>query len=178
MRTSLAAHRAQRPHSRRHLHSLRREPAVQQRLLRRCVRPGSHPATHPPVPRAASAPGWMKRRCLDCGAFSSRSRCPQCTAVRRRPRDRQNNAARGGSGWTWQRTRKAVLERDGHRCLACGATGVRFEVDHIVPLAAGGSNEPANLRTMCVLCHRARTTTRLDSSNVPHVNCLSEPRSR
>ena len=53
-------------------------------------------------------------------------------------------------------TRKAVLERDGHRCVACGASGVRFEVDHIVPLAAGGSNHPDNLRTLCRACHRQR----------------------
>lgn len=77
-------------------------------------------------------------------------------AFRRRARDRQNNAARGGNGWTWQRTRGAVLERDGYRCIECGALGVRFEVDHIVPLAAGGTNELANLRTLCVPCHRTR----------------------
>lgn len=79
------------------------------------------------------------RRCLDCGALSTKSHCSQCTTLRRRPRDQRNNAARGGNGWTWQRTRQAVLERDGHRCVACG---VRFEVDHVVPLAAGGSNDP------------------------------------
>ena len=98
------------------------------------------------------------RRCLDCGALTSKSRCPQCIAVRRRPRDQQNNAARGGNGWTWQRTRRAVLERDGHHCLACGATGVRLEVDHVVPLAAGGSNHHSNLRTLCIACHRSRTS--------------------
>jgi 5-methylcytosine-specific restriction protein A len=76
------------------------------------------------------------------------------------PRNAQNNAARGGNGWTWQRMRQAVLGRDGYRCVACGATGVRFEVDHIVPLAAGGSNEPANLRTLCILCQRRRVGRR------------------
>lgn len=96
------------------------------------------------------------RRCLDCGALSQKSRCAACTAIRRRPRDQRNNAARGGNGWAWQRTRRAVLERDGYRCVACGAAGVRFEVDHIVPLANGGTNEPVNLRTLCISCHRAR----------------------
>ncbi|MGE3694438.1 MAG: HNH endonuclease [Dehalococcoidia bacterium] len=71
-------------------------------------------------------------------------------------RNHQKNAARGRSGWTWQRTRAAVLKRDGYGCLACGVTGVRLEVDHIAPLAAGGSNELANLRTLCVPCHRKR----------------------
>lgn len=102
-------------------------------------------------------------RCLDCGTLSPRSRCVTCTAIRRKPRDKRNNIARGGNGWTWQRTRKAVLERDGHRCLACGTTGVRFEVDHIVPLAAGGSNALVNLRTLCALCHRLRGARRVDA---------------
>ncbi|MGE5595532.1 MAG: HNH endonuclease [Hyphomicrobiales bacterium] len=96
-------------------------------------------------------------RCLDCGAVTkAASRCRVCSRLRRLPRDRRNTAARGGSGWAWQRTRREVVERDGHRCVACGTTGVRFEVDHIVPLACGGSNEPQNLRTLCVTCHRNR----------------------
>jgi len=97
------------------------------------------------------------RRCLDCGAFTRRSRCAHCTGLRRRPRNQRNNAARGGNGWTWQRMRKSVLERDGYRCTGCGGIGVKFEVDHIVPLAAGGSNEPENLRTLCIHCHASRT---------------------
>ncbi|MGE5595524.1 MAG: HNH endonuclease [Hyphomicrobiales bacterium] len=97
------------------------------------------------------------QRCLDCGALTKRAtRCRVCSRLHRLPRDRRNTAARGGSGWAWQRTRRAVLERDGHRCIACGATGVRFEVDHVLPLANGGSNELRNLRTLCLPCHRKR----------------------
>ncbi|WP_369294040.1 HNH endonuclease [Tepidiforma sp.] len=96
------------------------------------------------------------RRCLDCGSLSPQSRCSRCTALRRRPRGQRNNLARGGNGWTWQRTRAVVLERDGHRCVACGVMGVSLQVDHVIPIAAGGSNEPCNLRTLCVPCHRQR----------------------
>lgn len=32
-----------------------------------------------------------------------------------------------------------------------------WDVDHIVPLAVGGSNELENLRTLCIPCHRAIT---------------------
>lgn len=97
------------------------------------------------------------QRCLDCGDLTkAASRCRTCNRVKRQPRDLRNIAARGGSGWIWQRTKREVLERDGQRCVACGATGVRFEVDHIVPLANGGSNELQNLRTLCVPCHRKR----------------------
>jgi hypothetical protein len=52
------------------------------------------------------------------------------------------------------RTRAAVLARDRHRCTTpgCGAT-VFLEVHHIVPRAAGGRNEVANLVTLCSRCH-------------------------
>ena len=61
--------------------------------------------------------------------------------------------------WAWQRARCRVLERDGHHWVVCGATGIRFDVDHIVPLANGGSNALTNLRTLCVDCHRRRGHT-------------------
>jgi len=40
--------------------------------------------------------------------------------------------------------------------MARGASDVRFEVDHIVPLGAGGTNDSANLRTLYIPCHRLR----------------------
>lgn len=105
------------------------------------------------------------RRCLDCSVLSPKSRCPQCASLRRRPRNRRNNAARGGSGWAWQRTRVAVLEREGYRCVDCGTVQVSLQVDHIVPLAAGGSNDLANLRALCRWCHGRRHESPIQSAS-------------
>jgi len=33
-----------------------------------------------------------------------------------------------------------------------------YDVDHIVPCAEGGRDDPTNLRTLCIPCHRAETT--------------------
>jgi 5-methylcytosine-specific restriction endonuclease McrA len=49
-------------------------------------------------------------------------------------------------------TRRAVLKRDNYRCILCGATR-NLEVHHIVPRAEGGSNDLANLVTLCTACH-------------------------
>lgn len=54
----------------------------------------------------------------------------------------------------WRDVRAFVVARD-KACLACGSTE-RLTVDHIRPLSEGGSDAPANLRTLCRACHRKR----------------------
>jgi 5-methylcytosine-specific restriction endonuclease McrA len=58
----------------------------------------------------------------------------------------------------WANRRRLVLERDGHRCQMCGALAT--EVDHIQPRAQGGSDELANLRSLCRPCHAMVTYRR------------------
>ena len=51
--------------------------------------------------------------------------------------------------------RRDVLARDGYRCRTPGCGSARFlEVHHVVPRAAGGSNRPDNLVTLCSACHQ------------------------
>ena len=54
----------------------------------------------------------------------------------------------------WERIRRRVFERDEHRCKRCGRAG-RLEAHHVVSLAAGGTNDISNLRTLCRGCHIA-----------------------
>lgn len=51
-----------------------------------------------------------------------------------------------------------VLERDRFTCQYCGAfaPNVQLEVDHVVPVAAGGTDELENLVTSCFACNRGR----------------------
>ncbi len=53
------------------------------------------------------------------------------------------------------RVRREVLARDRHRCRAPGCGRRRYlEVHHVVARSRGGSNEAANLVTLCSACHR------------------------
>ena len=54
--------------------------------------------------------------------------------------------------------RHEVLHRDGYRCLECGATNkdIQLEIDHIIPVAQGGTDELNNLQTLCMTCNRAK----------------------
>jgi hypothetical protein len=63
---------------------------------------------------------------------------------------------------TGKRLRWSILERDHHRCTACGKSakdGVTLEVDHILPVSRGGQSIPDNLRTLCRDCNRGRSAT-------------------
>src|SRR5216117_2581272 len=57
----------------------------------------------------------------------------------------------------WRAVRAVVLARDSHVCRACGESCSQGEADvhHLIPRAAGGVDEPANLITLCDGCHAA-----------------------
>ena len=57
--------------------------------------------------------------------------------------------------------RWGVLKRDNYRCCKCGASpstdhAVELEVDHIVPVAKGGTNDSENLQTLCQNCNQGK----------------------
>ena len=53
------------------------------------------------------------------------------------------------------RTRFEIFKRDGFKCLYCGksAPSVILNVDHVLPVCEGGTNEHANLITACRECN-------------------------
>lgn len=56
--------------------------------------------------------------------------------------------------------RYKVFEKDGFKCVMCGATaatGAALEADHIVPRAKGGKNVLENLQTLCDRCNRGKS---------------------
>jgi 5-methylcytosine-specific restriction endonuclease McrA len=49
--------------------------------------------------------------------------------------------------------RRLIWARDQSRCQSCDSTRY-IDIDHIIPLALGGSNEAANLRLLCRPCNQ------------------------
>lgn len=68
-----------------------------------------------------------------------------------------------GYGSAWDRLRVQILKRDTYlcRCPRClgGELRVRpaTEVDHILPKAKGGTDDPLNLRAVSRQCHERLT---------------------
>jgi 5-methylcytosine-specific restriction protein A len=63
-------------------------------------------------------------------------------------------------GGALQAIRARVLRRDKHLCRSCLAVDrvtIAVEVDHIVPLHAGGSECDDNRQSLCVDCHAAKS---------------------
>ncbi len=104
----------------------------------------------PSRPRSACAVPGCPRLAVQ------RGRCATHQPVRA-PDTRPSPSARGYDR-AWQRIRECVLQRDA-TCVECGAPAT--DVDHILPLRSGGSNDLSNLQGLCHACH-ARKTSRQD----------------
>lgn len=62
----------------------------------------------------------------------------------------------------WRVVREKILDRDGHVCQIEGpsCTVAATEVDHIIPVDAGGARlNPLNLRAACRACNAGRAST-------------------
>lgn len=105
-----------------------------------------------------------RKQCVDCGAMCWATRCRPCydlhikadpkTALRRKReraiRQRRECAA---PGLTRDQRRKLGLKwrRQGRRCTYCDALAT--QVDHVMPLALGGTNYEGNLTPCCASCN-------------------------
>ena len=75
----------------------------------------------------------------------------QATKARRRSAEGSFTAAE------W----RAMCDRYGNVCLACGASG-KLSADHIVPLSRGGSNTIENIQPLCLACNLRKATQIID----------------
>lgn len=70
-----------------------------------------------------------------------------------------------------KRLRYEVLRRDSSTCRYCGrsAPEVILTVDHVVPVALGGSDDPSNLVAACSDCNGGKSATPPDASLVADI---------
>lgn len=71
-----------------------------------------------------------------------------------------------------KRLRFEVLRRDNHTCRYCGAAApdVKITVDHVTPVALGGSDEASNLVASCADCNSGKASVSPDADLVADVD--------
>ena len=74
--------------------------------------------------------------------------------------DTKAGATQRVRGRKWMTQRQRIQTRDACTCAGCGLVRIDHEVDHIVPLEQGGSNDDSNLQLLCSGpdgCHTKKT---------------------
>lgn len=69
-------------------------------------------------------------------------------------------ASSGRTGTShWKQQRAKALQRDQHQCQIRGphCTVVATQVDHVVPVSRGGTDDLTNLQSTCKPCHDHKT---------------------
>lgn len=71
-----------------------------------------------------------------------------------------------------KRLRYEILRRDNYQCRYCGASApdTPLTVDHVVPVALGGSDDPGNLVTACRDCNAGKSASAPDAPLVADVS--------
>lgn len=107
---------------------------------------------------------WVSGQCGECGeAFTRKGEAsPYCSTACSRKERRRRRRARKTDAFVERVYRNRIMERDGWRCQLCGKAVNRKAkiphpkapvIDHIIPLAAGGTHEPANAQCAHFLCN-------------------------
>ncbi len=69
----------------------------------------------------------------------------------------KKNWGKGRGGRQWRRLKDEILLRDMYTCQHCGRVGGQLELDHIINLASGGTDNKDNLQILCQSCHKQKT---------------------
>lgn len=91
-----------------------------------------------------------------CRQPGCRARVPRGYCAAHSPeRGRPSSTARG-YGRRWEKLRRMILDET-PMCQAEGCNRIATQVDHILPLREGGTDERTNLQSLCHKCHSRKT---------------------
>jgi hypothetical protein len=78
----------------------------------------------------------------------------QRASARERTRRYRERLGAGASEWTVICSQ--VYERDGRVCAYCGDVDGPHQIDHVLPLSRGGTNDLDNLQVACKPCNTSK----------------------
>lgn len=142
-------------------HSRNKERA-RRRELKRLKRQLTHPTAAWKSAQCDVCARWFLSKQFDM-TCSDECQSVRQSEVKRKHRDRRRARERNAYVADVQPSR--VFELDGYRCHLCNKKCDPTKVvphpraptvDHVIPLADGGTHEPANCRTACFICNAVK----------------------
>lgn len=103
--------------------------------------------------------GWSLEKQREKHRDWCRRNRDKVTARNQRRRSMKKNAPGSFTAEEWA----SIKASHGYKCAACKAPETLFEVltvDHIVPLVAGGTNDPSNIQPLCLRCNSSKGARR------------------
>lgn len=95
-------------------------------------------------------PTAAPKLCASCRQTFVEQRCPRCSTS-------WQTSKRSGSTTAWRRLRLSVFADQSFVCAVDGCTRLTEELDHIVPVARGGTDVRENVQGLCREHHREKT---------------------
>lgn len=108
-------------------------------------------------PEVAELLGEYKERFIEWAAERRLTHEPNLTVEVVKFRERYIKKRRRTTNlMLWKVIIRAVLKRDNYTCHYCGDRSGDFEIDHMIPVSRGGSDDLDNLVTSCRTCNRQK----------------------
>jgi len=119
------------------------------------------PSGHPKRARSFGYPRCVGCSMAGCTRHFAAPTCPGLKARRRTGEKPSPIRERTERVQFNALVRKQVYELCGSRCLSCG-TSENIEIDHVMPVSLGGSNDLDNLQPLCHRCNSKKAGRYID----------------
>ena len=63
-------------------------------------------------------------------------------------------------------SKRNIMIRDGYKCVYCGKTDCKVDIDHVFPKSKGGKNTWENCVTSCIDCNRKKADRTPSEANM------------
>lgn len=103
-----------------------------------------------------------------CSKLTHTSRCDE----HQKPSGWSTSPRTASAGRTsttiWKNMRILALQRDGHQCQIRGPRCIiaATQVDHVIPVSQGGTDQLPNLQSVCPPCHKQKTAREANAGRV------------
>lgn len=103
---------------------------------------------------------------------------PRLQAIKTKPAQSTAQPAKrwgsGRGGRPWRRLKAKIHLRDKYTCQCCGVVTMELELDHIINVAQGGTDDESNLQSLCPECHKVKSQKESRGAKIHNFGFLAD----